>query len=185
MQPKTLRLFFAIVMGDSWRQTILDTVKRLKQQPGANRIHWWPTEKWHITTRFLGSVPIQEVDTCITKVQTALQPIHPFTLTLSQLSAFPLSHPRLLVIKIPLTLALAQLYQVIDSAAVSAGVKPESRPYLPHITLGKFDGKLPVVLEKIIIPKQTQLVREIVLFSSDTLPEGSVYTPMKRFEFTG
>jgi len=176
------RLFFAIPIAPALHKAIADIISQLKKQSDLPHIRWSSVENWHITVRFLGSVSDEKIDKCIAYAQSALQDIAPFEFTLGHLTVFPSAHPRMLAIQIPLDPALSELHRVMEEAMVAIGFKPESHAFFPHITLGKFQrpslDSLDFFdsLKKVdVTQNQTEEVKEIALFSSETKPEGSVY----------
>lgn len=176
----TTRLFFALEISPILHKTIASIVRQLKEKNITRDIRWTTPENWHITLCFLGTVPSEKMDLCLELVEKALQTLNPFEFTLGQLCVLPDRHPRMLVIQIPPSRALMALHTTIKDSVMAAGLDQEKRVFFPHITLGKFSGNLPFVLDEIIVPAASQQVKEVVLFSSKTAPEGSIYTVVRR-----
>jgi 2'-5' RNA ligase len=85
---------------------------------------------------------------------------------------------------IELPASLLALQAGCESAAVAAGFPRESRPWSPHLTLGRWRDRaarpeLPAV-DLGATPLQT-----LVLLRSELRPEGALYTELQRFDLAG
>lgn len=177
----TSRLFFAIEISQTSRETITNRIKQFNQKNTVQKNHWIPPQNWHLTICFLGEIPNERISVCLAVVKKSLETLNPFEFTLGKLSVFPKTHPRMLVIQIPPSEALIALHDTMKDALISAGFKQEKRTFFPHITLAKFSPNLSFSMDEIIIPStQRQQVKEVVLFSSKAGAEGSIYTVVQR-----
>lgn len=176
----TTRLFFALEICSTLRETIASVIQHLKEKNTTQRIHWTVPENWHITICFLRAVPSEKIDLCLEQVGKSLRVSRPFEFTLGKVCLFPDKHPRMLVIQIPPSQTLMELQATVKDALIAGGFEQERRAFFPHITLGKFSGHFPFVLDEIIIPAAGQQVKEVVLFSSKTTSEGSIYSVVRR-----
>jgi 2'-5' RNA ligase len=72
------------------------------------------------------------------------------------------------------------LQQACERAAVAAGFEPETRPFAPHLTLGRWrePARRPTLPEADL--GRTRL-DTLVLYRSRPGPAGSVYTPLESF----
>ena len=70
------------------------------------------------------------------------------------------------------------MHQIIEKALLKCDIKPESRAFLPHLTLGKTKGKCYPINKEIKVPQFNFTASNIKLFRSDMGNEGSVYTPL-------
>lgn len=180
------RLFLAIEITQPLHKIIFDTMDCLKSAKSAEKIHWTPKHKLHITLRFLGNVPQRKIPVLIDKITTALKSIAPFDITLGQLIALPnFYYPRIIALSIVLNADLAKLSQSVEETLILEGFAPENRKYLPHITLGRAkQGSYQLQpLLNLSFPKESQKVQGITLFRSDPEPkaQGTVYSVVQRF----
>jgi 2'-5' RNA ligase len=134
--PETVRAFVAIRMSAEVESAIAELINPLRKLRSGTR--WVPRENLHLTLRFLG-------DSCNRNLLSALDrnlelvaaQTVPFVVNVRGTGAFPNLHrPR--IVWVGLTGAvLFDLAQQIEAAARKAGFAPESRPYSPHLTIGR------------------------------------------------
>ncbi len=134
--PEKVRAFVALRMGAEVEAAIGDLINHLREIPSGTR--WVSRENLHLTLRFLG-------DSCDRNLLAALDRhlnwiaarTLPFVLSVRGTGVFPnLNRPR--VIWLGLTGAmLLELAQQVEAAARQAGFAAESRPYSPHLTIGR------------------------------------------------
>jgi 2'-5' RNA ligase len=149
-------------------------------------VSWVAPDNLHVTLKFLGHVP----QSLLEHVSAALARVAPehagFDLEVRGLGAFPgVSRPRVIWAALggdaP---ALAGLAAAVDAALGAIGVPPESRPFAPHVTLGRArhpgrDAALTQALAAGATRAFGQFrVGELVLMRSDLSPRGPRYTPI-------
>ena len=108
---------------------------------GVEGANWQRDEQLHITLRFIGEVDSRTAN----DVASALEAVHasPLTLRLSGIGTFD-QRGRIHTLwagvepKGPIT----QLHHKIDRALARAGLVPDERAYLPHVTLARFGARL-------------------------------------------
>jgi len=67
-----------------------------------------------------------------------------------------------------------------ERAAREVGFEPESRPFRPHLTLGRWRDRCPRPALPVAELGPARL-ESLALFRSETAPAGAVYTPLARF----
>lgn len=101
--------------------------------PGAN---WVPPENMHVTLRFIG-----EVDEGVAAdVHHALSGVRApaFDCELVGIGTFGQGrHPHALWVGVERGPALLHLHDKVESALVRAGLPPDSRKFVPHVTLAR------------------------------------------------
>lgn len=125
-----MRLFIAIPLPDSAKQALENLKKPI------DSIRWQPSHQFHITLKFLGETPEQQLQ----RLQAHLRSVNQsaFNLTVQGLGAFPKKgKPRVIWAGVEKSAALEQLQQTIEEISVGVGFEKESRSFTPHITLGK------------------------------------------------
>ncbi len=125
------RLFVAIRPPSTIRDKLLDLME------GVAGARWQDDDQLHLTLRFIG-----EVDGRVAEdVAAALGAVHHprFEIALDSLGKFG-SRGRVNALWAGVRPhdQLAHLHRKIDQALVRAGLEPERRAYLPHITLARF-----------------------------------------------
>ncbi|HVV69665.1 MAG TPA: RNA 2',3'-cyclic phosphodiesterase [Gammaproteobacteria bacterium] len=185
MPPNTQRLFFAIPLSDELQIQLINTIKTLHKHKTGHQIKWTPSEKLHVTLRFLGATKIEKIPDCIKLIESQIENLTAFSLSMGQLVTLPKKFPRIIALAVPITFELAKLFQTLEQSLISLGFTPEPRPFFPHITLGRARGgkiSLPLLLEDYALPEFSPFkVKYIHLLQSETKPEGSIYTLVKKF----
>ena len=128
----SLRLFAALPVPYEIGQ---DLVRLQKGVPGAR---WRPVENLHITLRFFGEIDerrAEDLDAELAAIQIA-----PFTLRLKGTDWFGKADPRSLWLGVDAPDALLRLHEKCDRAARRAGLAPEPRKFVPHMTLAYLRG---------------------------------------------
>jgi len=143
-EPGTLRLFFAVPVPQPTCERIgaLMATVQAAVGDGTARIRWVRVEGLHLTLRFLGATPEADVPTLIRLGDEVAARFEPFDVELAGGGAFPgVDRPRSLWVGVTRGAErLAELADELSSAAVSLGRPIESRPFAPHLTLGRTDG---------------------------------------------
>jgi 2'-5' RNA ligase len=183
-----LRSFIATDIPPSIQKSIQKQVDDLRNAIGNSSIRWVPVRNIHITLKFLGEVSSAQVDN-LTKIIHTEADCHPaFDLRTSGLGSFPSSkRARVLFIGIQAPAALEALQREIESACAKVGYRSESRPFSPHLTIGRIRRgisstertKIHKTLDETEIDSLgTARVDSIHLFKSELKPSGAVYTKL-------
>jgi 2'-5' RNA ligase len=153
----------------------------------AARLKWSPPANLHITTRFIGEWPAERLP----DLRAALGgiPSHPpIPIHIRNLGFFPNPHsPRVFWAGVEAAPDLAALASETDRALEPLGLKPEGRPFSPHLTLARI--KEPVPLQKLRETIAALPSLDFGSFSADRFflyesrlgPAGSVYTKLAEF----
>jgi RNA 2',3'-cyclic 3'-phosphodiesterase len=140
----------------------------------------------HLTLRFLGETSVALIPNLDRAIRAGLAPHSAMTLRLSGAGAFPNDRrPSVVWAGIGGAVTALQRAQAgIEAALGGLGIVPESKPFHPHLTLGR--------LRRAAAPEQQRLgdairslpppaplewtVERVVLFRSELRREGSIYT---------
>jgi RNA 2',3'-cyclic 3'-phosphodiesterase len=179
-----MRLFTGLDLSPEVAGTLGHLLDRLR--PVA-RVKWSPPENLHITTRFIGEWPAERLpdlrDALGGIPSRAAIPIH-----IRNLGFFPNPHsPRVFWAGVEAGPDLAVLASETDRALERLGLKPEGRPFSPHLTLARI--KDPTHLQK--LRESLALLRSVdfggfsadrfFLYQSRLGPGGSAYTKLAEF----
>ncbi|HEY7809321.1 MAG TPA: RNA 2',3'-cyclic phosphodiesterase [Allosphingosinicella sp.] len=172
------RLFVAIRPPEPIRAQLLDLME------GISEARWQDEDQLHLTLRFIGEVDArmaEDIDAALTSVRHP-----PFELALGGLGAFDRrGHPTALWAGVAPHEPLKALHKKVDHALQQAGLAPERRAYLPHITLARFGrggGSLqPLLARAGTIASAPFPVREFRLYESRLTPAGAIYTPVAHY----
>jgi 2'-5' RNA ligase len=134
-----LRLFIALAVPAEVRQAIGRVQSRLRREASPGTVRWAPADQFHLTLRFLGDVPAEQV----ARLEHCLKPVcagsPALLLSARGLGFFPNPHhPR--VIWVGASEAegrLRELHHQIDTAVRWLAPAEPPEKYSAHITLGR------------------------------------------------
>ncbi len=180
-----MRLFVAVFPPPEVREEASRTARRLLSD---GRIRWSRPENVHLTLKFLGDVDEESLDGLRTVLKDACAAHAPFEARLAGLGAFP-SARRARIIWSGVGTGSEQLRSLaanIDVALSYSGFERETRPYEPHLTLGRVRGQ-PVSLD---LPQEAGngllfKIRRIELIESTLADKGPVYKSIEDFVLVG
>jgi 2'-5' RNA ligase len=169
-----MRLFVALDLPWSLKQRLALLAGGL---PGAR---WITPENYHLTLRFIGEIPpyrAEEVDHALSALRA-----RGFTLSLSGVGTFVKGgRVNALWVGAERNPSLDHLQNKIETALQRAGVEPERRRFVPHVTLARFDAMAEAKLGAWVqgnnlFRSEPVPVEHFTLFSSKLGKEQSVYT---------
>jgi len=191
MKPpdESWRLFIAIELPSSLRQSVQDHINQLKQALPEERASWARGENLHLTLKFLGDTPVAKVEALSQAAQRAASKVLPFELVIGDCGAFPVrGQPRVLWIGInDPTNNLTELYRAIEDECANAGFPRERRPFHPHLTIARLRRphgarRIAELHKEVGFDPIRVSVREVCLIRSELRSEGSRYTVLSRHE---
>jgi 2'-5' RNA ligase len=179
-----MRLFFALEMPAEVRQTLAETIARLR--PLSRGVRWVDAAGIHLTLRFLGEVQMERLEAIGTAARSGTSDSRALRLRTGSLGVFPeRGLPRVVWIGLADDGgALAALQVALESAMEQEGFGRERRPFSPHLTLGrvKEGGDPRPVLARVAAPEPVAFrVGEFVLMESHLGPGGARYQARARF----
>jgi 2'-5' RNA ligase len=180
-----IRAFLAIELPDALRPGLTQVQEELKRSRAD--VRWVPVGNIHLTLKFFGNVPEDEIDALVRAARTATAAAAPLELQVTGAGAFPSPNaPRVVWLGLGGdVLPLTRLYYGLEKAFTGLGYLPEGRAFNPHLTLGRVKSpanreRLAARLAKLPPVEWPEFtVTELVLFRSVLSPQGSVYTPLE------
>ncbi len=133
-----IRSFIAIELPAEVRQALAGLQAKLKAGDGQ-QVKWVEPENLHLTLQFLGNIDAAAVNDIAAAITQAAIGTHPFQVEIGGLGVFP-NTQRVSVIWVGLAgdiAKLAGLQKSIGANLEPLGFKPETRPFTPHLTLGR------------------------------------------------
>jgi 2'-5' RNA ligase len=182
-----VRLFVAVDVDDAARAAIADEQQRLRAvSERGTPLRWIRPEQMHLTLVFLGEVEHARVDEVVAAIgQPVDQP--PIELAFSGLGVFPpRGAPRALWIGLGSGDAgLRDLQRAMASRVERLNIPLESRPFSPHLTLGRWKASRPsdrtelarAFHERVIARSR---VDHATLYQSRVSSAGPTYTELAR-----
>jgi RNA 2',3'-cyclic 3'-phosphodiesterase len=187
--PSHIRAFIAVPLSTGTKDALQRLLGRLSANPATRAARWVRPASMHLTLKFLGDVPADEIDDLAEGVGLACQGKAPFAIEIAGLGAFPNAHrPRVIWAGIQGDKdQLLALQTAVEEAMEMLGHRPEGRPFSPHLTLARIKrgarGEEVARLGAHVRSAQIgslaqQLVDEVHLIRSDLRPSGPIYTTL-------
>ncbi len=130
-----MRLFAAIDLSPGERDR-LQAVQRLFR--GASGVRMSRRENLHLTLRFFGDWPRERLEELTAALAAIERPAGKIEIPLSGLRFLPSSrNPRVLIALAEADARLLALQRAIETSAQALDMEPETRAYVPHITLAR------------------------------------------------
>lgn len=131
------RAFVALLLDDEARRAVVEVLDGLR--PLSRAVAWVPAANLHLTLHFLGDQSEARLDEALDALDEAAEATPPFELLLHGLGAFPgLERPRIFWLGVAEgALAARGLQARLMTALGARGFPPETRPWHPHLTLGR------------------------------------------------
>lgn len=169
-----MRLFTALDVPDPIRDRYAAC-----RDDDALDARWSPPANDHVTVRFIGEV---DADT-LPRYRDAMASVaaRPVPLAPYGLDVLPSRRtPRVLVVGMDRTDALLNLYTALSDALAELGLKPQDRPYRPHVTLARLNDASPEAVHSFLRRHDLDLpaftVSAVHLYESTLTPDGAVHT---------
>ena len=169
------------------QKTIQYNVETLRKAIGTS-VRWVPVKNIHLTLKFLGDVSHNDVDKLTQMLSTESDTRVSFDITIGGLGSFPNSkRARVVFFRTQAPAELDALQRGIESATTRLGFEADTRPFSPHLTIGRVrdqitaseQEKIRKTLEETKIDSLgTARVDSIHLYKSELKPGGSVYTKL-------
>jgi 2'-5' RNA ligase len=177
-----MRLFIGISLAAAVIDELSAITARL--QSGGDGLRWTARESWHITLQFLGNTGAEQCGCVVARLRELHSP--PAPIRIEGLSCF--DRAGILLATIHPTPELLLLQKRVTAATRLCGFIPEARPYQPHITLARSQGKgqrhdLRELKAKLRRPPHFTpfAAGEFLLYESFLAPTGSRYEIRARF----
>ncbi len=189
-----MRTFIAIELPDQLKHHLDEAIVSLRQLPGAELVRWSPSETVHLTLKFLGDVSGEQVEAVQQALEGGLAGKDGISFRIGRsIGCFPnWRQPRVYWIGVEGDQGrLAKTNSVIEGSLAPLGIKPEGRPFHPHLTIGRVKrhtvGKLLAELSEQLRNHEFEelgevQVRGVSLMKSDLRPTGAVHTRIHAVE---
>jgi RNA 2',3'-cyclic 3'-phosphodiesterase len=176
-----MRTFIAVPLPKEC-QILLEQMQASLRACSAE-VRWVAVPSIHLTLKFLGEVDPETIAKLNALLGEACKSERRFELRLRGLGCFPNSrNPRVLWCGIEgETDRLLRLHHSVESACAELGFPPEDRPFHPHLTLGRVQGKrnLQPLVDRIAEgsgPACSFQADHFHIYKSSLKPQGAVYT---------
>ena len=191
--PPEWRLFIALGLPAALRTALTHEQERL--QAAGLHAAWVRPPGMHLTLHFLGDMPVTALERVEAACVQAATGVPPLRLRAAGLRCFPSARrPRVLVTNVQGDVQqLKRLHQRLARRLGRLGVRLDSRPYRPHVTIGRFRRPLRgpplAVLQRALAAPPVSygdfVADAVELFRSELRPGGAVYTSLTTAELQG
>src|SRR3989344_6608649 len=182
-----MRLFVALELTEGVRAALRELVARL--EPAGADLRWVRPQGMRLTLKSTGETPEAKLPLPGEALALVRTP-KPVAMEFHGLGYFPNERrPRVFWVGIEASDNLPALAAEVEAALEPLGFPRESRPFAPHLTLGRFKSanRLEGLQQEIARLPATQFGRaetsEFVLFQSRLSPRGAEYTRLQTFPF--
>jgi 2'-5' RNA ligase len=179
-----LRLFVAVPLPPEVLTRAGALLARLAAS-GTRQVRWADPRRLHLTLAFLGAAVTEDrVPAIATALDRACPGFAPFLVACGGLGRFPAAgRPRVIWLGLRHgESALVHLQAAVADAIEPLGFPRESRPWQPHVTLGRLPdhGRAAPLLMAALADEAdcdggSGIVDEVVLYASERTPAGSAY----------
>ncbi|MFY9813613.1 MAG: RNA 2',3'-cyclic phosphodiesterase [Dehalococcoidales bacterium] len=133
-----IRAFIAVELPGELKQELAALETQLKKN-SPPVVKWVDPESIHITLKFLGETSDAVIDELLLAMEESVAGVSPFKLEVGKLGAFPaVDRPQVIWVGVSGDMEkLAQLQKNLEQNTEQLRFKRESRPFSPHLTLGR------------------------------------------------
>jgi 2'-5' RNA ligase len=175
-----IRTFLAIPLPPPLQQHVAVLQQELAED--LPEVTWTPPANSHLTLRFFGATPADDLEKIRAIVLSIALRQAPFTATLSRLGVFPdVRAPRVLWLGVD-SPRLNTLHAACVGAFRQAGFSDEGRRFVPHLTIGRLHRRPPRLSQVLAgwTERQPELlpVDRLILYESQLLPGGARHLPL-------
>jgi 2'-5' RNA ligase len=190
------RTFIAIDMPEQVRAALGEAEQRLQAAAAADAraVKWVAPASIHLTLKFLGDTPVDTLDAIRAALAHVASARRAWALQLGHAGCFPNARqPRVLWIGVEGDIGgLTELQAAIEAAIAPLGFPTESRPFSPHLTLGRVRDdagadvrqRLGVAVQSLRPATVLFTAEGVSLMRSELRPSGAVYTQLVHQSFS-
>ena len=171
------RLFVAIRPPAPIRSQLLDVMQ------GIRGARWQDEDQLHLTLRFIGEVDRHRAEDAAATLGSIHHPA--FAIALNGIGSFDGRGKGTLWAGVTPHDQLKALHKKVDQACLRVGIAPDTRAYLPHITLARLKPSAGPIDAMVVasggLRSQPFLVDAFCLYESDLTPAGPIYSVVERY----
>jgi 2'-5' RNA ligase len=181
------RLFVALELPEKIRARLIEHIARLRRMVPDARASWSRADNLHLTLKFLGDIPVKNVERLSVAASSAANKVEPFEFVIEGCGTFPAKgQPRILWVGIgDESGQLSVLHQALEEECAKAGFPREQLPFHPHLTIGRVrqaqgSRELAARHSEVGFESETARASELVLIRSELRSGGSRHTAISR-----
>jgi RNA 2',3'-cyclic 3'-phosphodiesterase len=168
----------------------LQSIQKTLQTPQCNYVKWVEVTNLHLTLIFLGNIASTQIDPISRAFENVTYGIRAFSIFIQNVGAFPsLERPNIIWAGLQGDIKTLCAWQKnLEQKLIPLGFTPESRPFSPHLTLGRIRETASFMekqaigrkLQNLQCPKGAKMtVDSLNLIHSQLTPKGPFYTILR------
>jgi len=174
-----IRSFISLDLPLSLRHELSGNAKLIAGQDKRQKIRWLPPENYHLTLVFLGEIESVILSSLQFELEQKLEAAESVPLTISAITPFPFSRPRIAAVLVEHTAELLRLQSDVANCVRKYGITPERRRFVPHVTLGRLKPHAGKTVDfKVRNILLSGIAESVTLFQSELTPDGAIHTAL-------
>ena len=174
-----IRSFISLDLPLSLRHELYGHAKLIAGQDKRQKIRWLPPENYHLTLVFSGDVESVKISALHLALERKLESTKAVPLTISAITPFPFSRPKIAAALVERSAELLQLQNDVANCVRKCGITPERRRFVPHVTLGRFKPHAGKTVDfKVRNILLSGIAESVTLFQSELTPDRAIHTAL-------
>ena len=174
-----IRSFISLDLPLSLRHELSGHAKLIAGQDKRQKIRWLPPENYHLTLVFLGEIESAILSGLQFALEQKLEAAESVTLTISAITPFPFSRPRIAAALVENTAELLRLQSDVANCVRKCGITLERRRFVPHVTLGRLKPRAGKTVDfKVRNILLSGIADSVTLFQSELTPDGAIHSAL-------
>jgi len=174
-----IRSFISLDLPLSLRHELSGHAKLIPGQAKRHNIRWLPPENYHLTLVFLGEIESAILSGLQFALERKLESTKAVPLTISAITPFPFSRPRIAAALVEHTAELLRLQSDVANCVRKYGITPERRRFAPHVTLGRLKPHAGKIVDfKVRNILLSGIAESVTLFQSELTPDGAIHSAL-------
>ena len=174
-----IRSFISLDLPLSLRHELSGHAKLIAGQDKRQNIRWLPPQNYHLTLVFLGDVESVKISALQFAIERKLESTKAVPLTISAITPFPFSRPRIAAALVKQTPELLSLQSDVTNCVRKNGITLERRRFVPHVTLGRLKPRAGKTVDfKVRNILLSGIADSVTLFQSELTPDRAIHTPL-------
>ncbi len=182
----SVRAFLAIPLNTKLLKTLAELQGQLEKE--VDGIRWSRSQALHLTLHFFGETTQENLEKIKASMLSVKRCFRPFEVDIKGLGGFPgLHRARVLWLGLEPDDQIKLLHRNIQLALRDNGLPPDSRPYTPHLTLGRARRKAVDISTPSVTLTDTAIghleIDRMILYESRLHPGGAEHIPLFTVNF--
>ncbi len=171
-----MRIFIAINLPADIKADIYQRLENWRQSNFP--IKWVEEENIHLTIKFCHELEAEQIGQLINKIKPEVEQSSAFSIKIKAADYLPPYKPRIIYLTAYADKLNKLANKIISLSDQLSFIEPEKRNWLPHITLGRIKGVLPIAFLQQIKTLRFEYefkVKSVEVMSSKLTPTGPIY----------